>query len=310
MVVLDKVDQSANSQSKALGTFLAVFAATLWGVSGTFAQFLFQQRGINPEWLVTIRLLIAGFVLLIFSAFRSPGEIVSVWKSPRDAAGVVIFGVFGMLAVQYTYFAAINASNAATATVLQYVGPTFIAVYSAARARRLPYAVEVLAIALSMAGTYFLVTHGNSNSLAISRSALAWGLASALALAIYSIQPVKLLKKFDAALVVGWGMVVGGLAFSLFYAPWNVPGIWDNDTALSVLFVVIFGTLAPFYAYLTAVNILGPTRTSLLACAEPLSATIVAVLWLHVTFGFFDWLGTILVLTTIVVLSLPARRSG
>lgn len=221
----------------------------------------------------------------------------------------MVFGVFGMLAVQYTYFAAINASNAATATVLQYLGPAFIAVYAAACARRLPFAIEAVAVFLSIAGTYFLVTHGNPNQLVISTTALSWGLASAVALAVYSIQPVGLLRRFDASLVVGWGMLVGGVVFSFVHAPWNVTGTWDQWTFLSVFFVIVFGTLAAFYAYLSAVKILGPTTTSLLACAEPLSAAAMSVLWLHVSFGFFDWLGTALILATIVILQFKVYRA-
>ena len=34
---------------------------------------------------------------------------------------MILFGLFGMLAVQYTYFASIKEGNAAVATLLQYL---------------------------------------------------------------------------------------------------------------------------------------------------------------------------------------------
>lgn len=43
-----------------------------------------------------------------------------------------------MLMVQYTYFAAIKHSNAATATVLQYAGPVIIAIYLAIKNKKSP----------------------------------------------------------------------------------------------------------------------------------------------------------------------------
>lgn len=46
------------------GLILASFAPVLWGASGTFGQFLFQQRNINVEWLIIVRMLISGLVLL------------------------------------------------------------------------------------------------------------------------------------------------------------------------------------------------------------------------------------------------------
>src|SRR5690554_6881412 len=109
------------------GFVLAVVAAILWGVSGTFAQFLFQQREINVEWLITVRLLVSGSILLLFAKFGEKGDLWSIWENKKDAVQLVVFSITGMLAVQYTYFAAINHSNAATATVLQYAGPVLIA---------------------------------------------------------------------------------------------------------------------------------------------------------------------------------------
>ena len=49
---------------KGLGFVVAILAGTLFGVGGTFAQFLFQQRGVDVGWLVTMRLLFGGMALL------------------------------------------------------------------------------------------------------------------------------------------------------------------------------------------------------------------------------------------------------
>lgn len=56
-------------------------------------------------------------------------EIFSIWKQRSDATKMILFGLFGMLAVQYTYFASIKEGNAAVATLLQYLAPIFITVY-------------------------------------------------------------------------------------------------------------------------------------------------------------------------------------
>jgi drug/metabolite transporter (DMT)-like permease len=80
-----------------------------------------------------------------------------------------------MVAVQYTYFEAIHKSNAATATVLQYMGPVFIAIYMAFKQRRLPNFIEFVAIILALSGTFLLVTHGKFGSLAISTEGLLVG---------------------------------------------------------------------------------------------------------------------------------------
>jgi drug/metabolite transporter (DMT)-like permease len=292
---------------RVLGSFLAIGAAILWGVSGNFAQFLFEHRGVDSAWMVTVRLLLAGLLLLAMARLRDL-DVWSVWRT--DAVRTLSFAIFGMLGVQYTYFAAIHASNAATATVLQYLGPVFIAIWYAWTDRRVPRPLELLAIASAVAGTVLLVTHGDLSSLAISPEALAWGLLSALTLAYYSVQPVPLLKRHDSSVVVGWGMLAGGLAIALVKPPWHVTGTWDLAAYGSAAFIVVLGSLLPFYAYLSAVKLIGANTASLLACAEPLSAMVVAVIWLNVPLTLADWIGTAFILATIVILTWRERSSS
>jgi drug/metabolite transporter (DMT)-like permease len=284
------------------GFALALTSAVLWGVSGACAQFVFQNKGVTIGWLVTVRLLLAGTILLGYARWRRR-DIWRIWQTKRSAVSLLIFGLLGMLAIQYTYFAAIQHSNAATGTVLQYVGPVLIALYFACVRRRWPTRAESLAVMLAFLGTVLLVTHGHWTALQISPAALFWGLASAVALAFYSIQPERLLKDNEATVLVGWGMVIGGLGFCGVSQPWDVPGAWDASTLGAVAFIVLFGTLFAFYGYLAAVQKIGPETTSLLACAEPLSAALVSVLWLQVPFGALDWLGSTCIMATIFLLS-------
>lgn len=284
------------------GFALALTSAILWGVSGACAQYVFQNKGVTIGWLVTVRLLLAGSILLSYARWRKQ-DIWRIWQTKRSAVSLLIFGLLGMLAIQYTYFAAIQHSNAATGTVLQYVGPVLIALYFACVRRRWPTRTEGWAVMLAFMGTVLLVTHGNWTTLQISPAALFWGLASAVALAFYSIQPERLLKENEATVLVGWGMVIGGLGFCGVIQPWDVPGVWDASTYAAVVFIVLFGTLFAFYGYLAAVQKIGPETTSLLACAEPLSAALVSVLWLQVPFGLMDWMGSLCIMATIFLLS-------
>jgi len=158
-------------------------------------------------------------------------------------------------------------------------------------------------VALAFLGTVLLVTHGDLGTLEISAAALFWGLSSALALAFYSIYPVKLLRHFPANVLVGWSMVIGGIGFTASSLPTTVPGTWDFSTFAAVAFIVFFGTFIGFYSYLGAVKRIGPEKSSLYACAEPLTAALVAVLWLDVPFGLVDWAGAACIVATIFILN-------
>ncbi|MCP8969330.1 DMT family transporter [Ectobacillus ponti] len=291
------------SYTKSKGVALVLTSASLWGISGTVAQYLFQQQGFTPEWLVVIRLLLSGVLLLGFARVKGKQSIWGVWRHKKDWPQLVLFGLAGMLTVQYTYFAAIKHGNAATATLLQYTAPVFIVCYLAARMRRLPVRLEVLAVLLSLIGTFLLVTNGSFRELSISAAAAAWGITSAVALAFYTLQPIQLLNRWESAVIVGWGMLIGGIAFSFIQPPWEMQGEWSPSAVLAVIFVILFGTLTAFYCYMESLKYLSAAETSLLACAEPLTSALLAVVWLHVPFTIANVFGALCIILTIILLS-------
>ena len=90
---------------------------------------------------------------------------------------MLLFSLIGMLFMQYGYFLAIGHSNAATATVLQYLAPVMIVIYVSIRYHKMPSFFEFAAVLCALLGTFLLATHGNVKSLSISPLALFWGTA-------------------------------------------------------------------------------------------------------------------------------------
>ena len=291
------------NNSRFKGIALVIFGATLWGVSGTVAEFLFQKNNFTTEWLVVIRLLLSGILLLSYGLVKKDQGVREIWKDKKDVMRLVSFSVLGMIGSQYTYFAAIKYGNAATATILQYLAPVIITCYVAIFSKKLPNKSQVAAILLAIVGTFFIITKGNINSLSISKEALFWGLCSAFAGALYTLQPVNLLKKYSSITVVGWGMLVGGIAFSFINPPWKFSGTWSVATVLAVGFVVIFGTLLAYYCYLESLNYIQPMETSILGAFEPLSAAFLSVIWLKNSFGISNFVGTACIILTTIILA-------
>jgi drug/metabolite transporter (DMT)-like permease len=287
---------------------LVLSGATLWGVSGNVAQYLFERQQIDAGWLTSVRMLTAGILLLALTQFGKERRLTwLVWKSWKTAAGILIFGIIGMIGSQYTYFEAIAAGNAATATLLQYLSPVLIMLYLIIRWRKKPSITEIAAICAALLGVFLIATKGHPNQLSIAPLAVFWGLMSALGGAIYAMQPGKLLKQFGAGVVVGWGMVIGGITMSFFFSPWSFHGALQVHTIIGVAFVILFGTLLAFYLYLASLKYLKPIETSLLGCAEPLSAAVVSVVWMHVPFTLYDWIGAVCIIGTVITLALAQK---
>lgn len=166
-------------ESRTKGIVLVIIGAMLWGISGTVAQYLFQKKGISPEWLVVIRLLASGLILLIYDFIIVKQDIWAIWKIKHNCLSLIVFSIIGMLGVQYTYFAAIKHGNAATATILQYLSPVIIACYLIIRSKKIPNLQQTTAIILAMVGTFLIITRGNIHAISISKLTLFWGISSA-----------------------------------------------------------------------------------------------------------------------------------
>lgn len=285
------------------GLCLVATGTLLWGVSGTVAQYLFQNEGFTTEWLVCIRMVFAGALLLCLGLFKNDKNIMAIWNDNKSVISLIIFAILGMLGVQYTYFAAINHGNAATATILQYLSPIIITIYLSMRNKKLPTLKQTICVLMALVGTFLIITKGSFNSLSISKQAIFWGICSAFASAIYTLQPRELLRKYGSVAIVGWGMLIGGLVFSFIYPPFNCTGNWSVKSFLAVLFVVIFGTLIAFYCYLESLRYIQPYEASVFGCIEPLSASILSMMFLNVIFTPIQWLGTICIIVTITILS-------
>lgn len=198
------------------GMLNVLIAAVLWGSSGVCAQFIMQESQMSSPFLTMTRLLFAGLILLMLG-FVHGDRIFRVLQNRRDALSLLFFSLFGALTVQFTFLMTIEKSNAATATVLQFLSPTIIVAWFALARKARPTPLVLGAICTSLAGTFLLVTHGNPTTLSISPAALFWGIASAFAAAFYTTYPSTLIARYGTLPIVGWSMLFGGAMLLPFY---------------------------------------------------------------------------------------------
>lgn len=297
-------------QSRFLGIILAILGASFWGLGGTVSDYLFKQQNIDINWYVTARLLISGFLLLtIFKILNPRQSIFIVFRNVTNTIQLLIFSTLGMLLVQYAYMASINYGNAAIATLLQYIAPVYIILWFIILKKETFKLFDVIAILLTLTGTFLLLTNGSLDSLMVSSSSMIWGIISGLSLAFYTIYASNLLSKFPAILVVGWAMLISGILMN-FKAP-----IWqftisqiDISVILYLAFGIILGTSMPFFFFIKSLNYLSAKETTLFGTIEPVMAIVASALWLKVVFLPFQLLGIVLIIILILALSLKKDK--
>lgn len=289
--------------SEFFGIFITLVGGILWGFSGACGQYLFMQKGVVADWLVPYRLFLAGVALVGFYAIKSPRNFTKPILDLPLLPQLFIYGIFGMMMTQYGYFASIELSNAAVATAIQYSAPAMILLIVCVTERKFPKPVELIALILATLGVILLATHGDLSSLVISQKALFYCLLSAIGVCIYTLVPTKLNQKYPVGLNLGWGLIIGSLVLAPYTKVWQLDGVSDTQGLLALFGVVVFGTILAFSFFMTGVKMIGASKASLIACIEPVSAAFFAYFWLKTELVFIDFVGFVLIISCIFLLS-------
>ena len=290
-----------------IGIILTLLGATLWGVSGTSVQFVGNFRNMNLEWLLTMRLITAGLLTVLYGWIRQGNAVFNVFRNWRDTLGLVIFGVFGMALCQYTYFRSIVIAGAGIATVLQYLAPSMIIIYLLMRYGKRPSTGEIISVILALVGTICLMGNNGFSFESFRSDVLFWGLLSAVGVAVYSVSPVRLLATYGTIPIVGFGMLLSGLvAAALFQQPHSY-ATWDVWTMVGCFNVVFLGTIVSFNAYLEGVKRIGAVPGSILSSIEPISAAFFGWALLGNQFNWVGILGMAMIIATVIIIALEKR---
>ena len=287
------------------GILLIIGAATCWGMGGVAGQYLYEYHQADSVWLVMIRQIVGGLIFLSFGTLVQKQNVFKALReTPRD---LVEFSFLGILGAQLGFYYTIGLCNAATATVLQYMAPIYVMLWVSYKNRRCPEGRELLGIVGAILGVFLIATHGSIDSLALSPEALIIGLLSAISYAYYSIKPIEMLKRYSASVIIGWGQLLSGLFLLFWRNPFSAPGNWDTNAVLAMCYLVLGATIASYGLYLQGLKIVGPTKASLISCAEPLASIIAVVVLLGTRLVLPDLLGMACIIFTVLILSIPKK---
>lgn len=285
------------------GYLATLLGATFWGLSGTCAHYLMHFRNIDPLTLSAYRMICAGIIMFITTAIVEKKEAFRIFKNKEHTALLFFFSIFGIASTQITYLITISYTNAPTATVIQYTGIVMIVVLVCILERRLPTGYESFSIIFAIIGTFFLATGGNINTLVISNEGLFFGALSAIAIMIYTLVPGKLLREYGAVNITSLATFISGIMVFIAVRP-KMPEVIDSKILFAFFGLTVMGTVVSYTLYFLGLSIIGPVKTSLIACVEPISSLVFSVLLLKEKVIMMDLVGIISILLAVFILAL------
>ena len=283
----------AEARHRAVGRWLVFLATVFWGTTATLARSVFRDGGVPALTVVELRLVIAAVLLLVWLAARQRSAL----KVARaDFGYFLVLGLFGVAAVQGSYYYSIARLGVGLAILLQYVAPSLIVLWDLARGRK-PAPAMMFAVCLALAGTALLVN--GVDSLALHASTLDWaiGLSSAVIFAFYVVYSKRGLARYPPETVLFYTFAVAATFWAVVTPPWRIlaagysPALW-----LRFVMLGIFSTLVPFRCFYAGLKRLPASEAGVIATSEPVVAIVAAAVFLRESLRPWQLVGAALVI--------------
>ena len=212
---------------------------------------------------------------------------------------------------QFLYFVAIRRIEVGVALIIEYTAPILVALYVRFVLKKDVSARVWLSLLLALLGLTLITQIWTGSKLDPFGVLCAFG--AAIALAIYFIGGEPLAAKRNPISLTTLSMGVGAIFWMVVQPFWDLPlDTLNNSVSLPyelgiitlgtvVLYIIIFGTVAPFWLYFIAFKYLDSKKAAIFGLLEPVGASIFALFLLGETFITIQIVGGLLVLIGVIV---------
>lgn len=289
---------------KKMGTLYVLIAGTLWGSMGVFVRH-FNAVGMGTMEITWLRnlvgLLVVGGYLALFHRELLRFRLKDLWC----IAGAGLGSLFLMNVTLYT---AMQYTSLAVAGVLQYTAPIFVMLFSAVFFQETVTRRKLFALLLAFAGCALVSGIGSDSR--VSAPGFFWGLGAGISYALYSIFSRFCLRRgYNTWTITFWAFVFCFLA-SCFFCDWQKIGtVWTQSAEVGWTAAMgVVTSFLPYVLYGLGLSTMENGRASILASVEPVVAAMFSVLLFHEPMGVSSAIGIVLVLSAVLVLSVPGNR--
>lgn len=309
-----QTSRGPTSRGQTLGVGLVVLGASCFIVNAGVSR-VALRNGVDPSMLTTIRVTMTFVVLLLAallfrrSALRPP--------SGRLLRLVVAHGLIGVAALQWTYFVAIDRLPVGMALLLEYQAPILVALWARFVQKEQVSARLWVGLGLAVVGLAAAteVWRGRADGSLVDGLGVLAGLAAAVCFAGYFLIGEAGVSAYDPLRMILWSFGVASVALNVLNPLTGFDtGLLDRRVSLLgelgghhvplwvVLgWVVLLGTVVPFFAELFALSFVRATTVTVIAMMEPIGVSALGWAWFGESLGVIAVLGCIAVVAGILL---------
>lgn len=284
---------------KKLALAFILLAGILWGSMGIFVRTL-NGVGLESMDIVALRAVVTFIVLFLYMIlFRRPLLKIRF----RDLWCFLGTGICSIVFFNLCYFKAITLTSLSVAAVLLYTAPVIVMILSYFLFGEKMTGKKILSLVMTIAGCV-LVTGVLSDADRISGIGLLTGLGAGLGYALYSIFSRYALKRGYHSLTITFYTFFIAAAVSFLLSDGQRVVSIALSSADMLVFVCVFGilcTVVPYLTYTVGLKYTENSRASIIASIEPVTATVLGIVFFHESITIAEIAGIILVISALTV---------
>ncbi|ART78435.1 EamA family transporter [Sutcliffiella horikoshii] len=276
-----------------LAPFFILFAAVLWGTTGT-AQ-TFAPEAAHPVAVGAARLAVGGVFLLIL-VFLTGGLSLTNWPLRATFLAALSMALF-----QPLFFTAVTVTGVAIGTVVAIgSAPVLSGFLEWLFLKRLPSRIWWSSTFLSILGCLMLFL--NKDSVVVDPIGVLMALGAGLSFAVYAIVSRDLAGKFPSLSIVAVVFTLSAVFLAPFMLVFDMTWVTDVRGWSIVLYLGVMTTGVAYILFARGLMHVSSSTAVTLALAEPLTAALFGVFLLGENLNATSWIGMVLLLLGIGLL--------
>ena len=291
---------------KKLAPFLVILAGCLWGTMGIFV------RHLNAIGLQSMEIVEARSVLTAVGMFAALGlfrrDLLKV--RAKDLWIFVGGGMASVILFNYCYFQTIQRASLSTAAILLYTSPVFVLLLSVPLFGEKFTRKKLICLVLAITGCA-LASGVASGGMALSPMTLLLGLGSGFGYGLYSIfSRFALQRGYHPITITAYIFLFGALGGILLTDFGQITQVVraDGGNLIYLMVYTLVTTIVPYISYTTGLQQVENGVAAVLACIEPVMATIFGIFVFSEMPTLSGWLGILLVLIALTALNLQPKK--
>ncbi|NKE04163.1 DMT family transporter [Mesobacillus selenatarsenatis] len=280
---------------------MLTFATSTWG--SAFIAGKYAVQSFEPATVAFFRFFGAAILLFPLMFIMEKNRQKPNWK---DISLFAVLGLTGIALYNIFFFLASKHAPVIKSSLFIASNPVLIVLLSALFLKETITRNNVIGLAIALSGAFFIITEGHlMNLIQLGFEPIDFVLMGAVvSWALYSVVGKIVLKKFSSVESTTYAVAFGTLfllPFALAETSWQDVQQASGTTWVAIIHMSVLVTVVSFVMYYNGIKEVGAAKASIFINVMPVSAVIMATLFLGEKFTAAHAIGAALVLSGVYI---------